>query len=421
MNAEFSDLRLGYIIKMYPRVSETFILNEMLELERRGAKISIFSLKKPNEGIFHPQVALLKAKAHYLEGFDVKKWGTWLGEVWDHLSGDSAGLWELIKEGLAEKDNYKIELAMQAAWIAAKAKETGITHFHAHFASLPSTMAYYAYLISGIPFSFTAHAKDIFVYDMNEHHLAKKLAAAKFVVTVTNFNYRYLIENAPDVDPSTIKVIHNGIDLDRFKPVDTPSRDDDLILGVGRLVPKKGFATLLDACRILKDKGVRFKCLIVGDGPERENLLLKKAEIGLGDNDVEFTGAKTQDEVLDLMRRAALFCLPCTVDIDGNQDALPTVIIEALALGLPVISTSISGVPEMIDHEKSGVLVEPDKPGELSDWIERLLKSKELRSELAAAGRARAEDKFNLKNNVETMIGYYRDKLELSEAKRNRE
>ncbi len=421
MNAEFSDLRLGYIIKMYPRVSETFILNEMLELERRGAKISIFSLKKPNEGIFHPQVALLKAKAHYLEGFDVKKWGTWLGEVWDHLSGDSAGLWELIKEGLAEKDNYKIELAMQAAWIAAKAKETGITHFHAHFASLPSTMAYYAYLISGIPFSFTAHAKDIFVYDMNEHHLAKKLAAAKFVVTVTNFNYRYLIENAPDVDPSTIKVIHNGIDLDRFKPVDTPSRDDDLILGVGRLVPKKGFATLLDACRILKDKGVRFKCLIVGDGPERENLLLKKAEIGLGDNDVEFTGAKTQDEVLDLMRRASLFCLPCTVDIDGNQDALPTVIIEALALGLPVISTSISGVPEMIDHEKSGVLVEPDKPGELSDWIERLLKSKELRSELAAAGRARAEDKFNLKNNVETMIGYYHDKLELSEAKRSRD
>ncbi|MEE9554997.1 MAG: glycosyltransferase family 4 protein [candidate division Zixibacteria bacterium] len=416
MLEEGIDLKLGYIVKMYPRISETFILNEMLELERRGARISIFSLKKPNEGIFHPQVAYLKARAYYLEGFDVKKWGTWLGELWEYLAPRADRFWPLLEQGLAEKNNHKIEMVLHAAWIAARGIEMGISHFHAHFASQPSTMAYYAHLISGIPFSFTAHAKDIFVYDMKEHLLAEKLAAAKFVVTVTNYNYKYLTENAPHIDPSVIKVIHNGIDLDEFTPVETRGREESLILGVGRLVPKKGFGTLLDACRLLKDKGVDFKCLIVGDGSEWENLHNKKTELGLTDDDVEFTGAKTLDEVLDLMRRATLFCLPCTVDNDGNQDALPTVIIEALALGLPVISTTISGVPEMVDHEINGALVEPDNPIKLTEWIERILSSRELQARFSLAGRKKAQDKFDLKQNIETMIGHYLEKRDLSQV-----
>jgi len=400
-------IKVGYIIKMYPRISETFILNEMIELEKQGADITIFSLKKPNEGIFHPQVAALKAKAHYLEGFDVKKWGTWLGDLWPHLSPHSHRLWPLMEKALAEQDNYKLEMLMLAAWIGAKATELGINHLHAHFASLPSSMAYFAHLITGIPFSFTAHAKDIFVYDMNEHLLAEKLTRAKFVVTVTNYNYTYLTEQAPEIDPSLIKVIHNGIDVDRYNPVDPADREDNLILGVGRLVPKKGFNTLLDACKQLKDKNIPFKCLIVGDGPEKENLFNQKAELGLSDNELEFAGARTLDEVLNLMGKASVFCLPCTVDTDGNQDALPTVIIEAMALGLPVISTSISGIPEMVDHGETGILVEPDKPEELSIELEKMLKSRELRGEYAQAARKRAVEKFNLKKNAGTLLGHY--------------
>jgi len=408
------DLKIGYIIKMYPRVSETFILNEMLELERRGAEISIFSIRKPNEGMFHQQVASLKARAYYLEGFDVKKWGTWLGELWPHLAPHAHRLWPLFEEGLAENDNDKLEILMLSAWIAARASELGLNHLHAHFASLPSTMAYYAHLITGLPFSFTAHAKDIFVYDTDEHLLSKKLSAAKFVVTVTNYNYRYLTEKAPNLDPSVIKVIHNGIDVDRLLPVYPADREDNLILGVGRLVPKKGFGTLLEACRLLKDRRVSFRCLIVGEGTEADNLKLRKQQLGLSDNDVEFAGPKTLDEVLDLMGRATLFCLPCTVDNDGNQDALPTVIIEAQALGLPVISTSISGIPEMIEPEISGILVEPDRPGDLSDQIERLLVSKELQNKLARGGRKRAEDKFDLKKNVESLYKcYLQDKKQI--------
>lgn len=401
------NLKIGYIIKMYPRISETFILNEMLELERRGVEISIFSLKKPDEGIFHPQVADLKARAYYLEGFDTKKWGTWLGQLWDYLAPHSHRLWPLIEQALREQDNYKLELLMLAAWIGARATELGLNHLHAHFASLPSSMAYYAHLITGIPFSFTAHAKDIFVYDMNEHLLSKKLAAAKFVVTVTNYNYRYLTEQAPEIDPSVIKVIHNGIDIDSFSPVAPADREKNLILGVGRLVTKKGFATLLDACKILKDKKVPFRCQIVGDGSEADNLRLKKNELGLSDQEIEFTGALTLDQVLKLMARATIFCLPCTVDDDGNQDALPTVIIEAMALGLPVISTSISGIPEMVDSEVSGILVEPDRPLELSVQIERLLASPELRTGFARAGRQTAENKFSLKKNAGTLLNHY--------------
>ena len=407
MIADPSPIKIGYVVKMFPRISETFILNEMLELERRGVEISIFSIRKPNEGIFHQQIANLKARAYYLEGLDVKKWGTWLGELWPYLAPHTRRLWPLFEEGLAENDNYKLEMLMLSAWIAAKATELGLNHFHAHFASMPSSMAYYAHLITGLPFSFTAHAKDIFVYDADEHLLSRKLSAAKFVVTVTNYNYRYLTEKAPNLDPSVIKVIHNGIDVDHLLPVYPADREDNLILGVGRLVPKKGFGTLLEACRLLKDRAVPFRCLIVGEGTETDSLRLKKQQLGLSDDDVEFAGPKTLDEVLDLMGRATLFCLPCTVDVDGNQDALPTVIIEAQALGLPVISTSISGIPEMIEPEISGILVEPERPAELSEQIERLLASKELQAKLARGGRKNAEDKFNLKKNVQSLCSYY--------------
>lgn len=407
MTADLSNFRVAYIVKMFPRLSETFILNEMLELERRGLNISIFSLKKPDEGIFHPQAAELKARAYYLEGFDVRKWGTWLGEYWEYLRPFAPRLWPLIEDGLSERDNYKLEMLMQAAWIAARSAELGITHYHAHFASLPSSMAYYAHQITGIPFSFTAHAKDIFVYDMNEHLLEKKLSAARAVVTVTEYNRRYLMENAPGIDHSVINVIHNGLDLERFTPVKIEDRQEGLILGVGRLVPKKGFSTLLDACALLKERGTQFKCLIVGDGPDGEMLREKKAMLGLDDNQVEFTGPRTLDEVVELMKESTIFCLPCTTDIDGNRDALPTVIIEALALGLPVISTTISGVPEMIDHEKSGLLVEPDDPKSLADEMERLLGSRTLRTKLAAAGQKRAEEKFDLRKNAQSLLNLF--------------
>ena len=399
-------LRIGYIVKMYPRLSETFIVNEILELERRGVEIVIFSLKKPTEGKFHPQLSKVKAKVFYLESLDPKKWGVWIGDNWQYVSSHKQQLWSQIENALTVKDNQRIERLFQAAWLGAKAKELELSHLHAHFASIPSTTAYFAHLITGIPFSFTAHAKDIFVYNMEYHHLREKLHAAKFIVTVTNYNYRFLTEKAPEINGDKIKVIYNGVNIELLKPDDNNSRKSDLIIGVGRLVPKKGFAILLDACKMLKDRQVKFRCVIAGDGSEADNLFQKTRELGLTD-EVTFLGPQRQDEVLDLMHQATVLCQPCTVADDGNQDALPTVLLEAMACGIPSISTNISGIPEIIDSDIDGILVEPDNPAILSEQLERLLKSQKLQQKLADGGLRKSAEKFDIKKNVTKLLNLY--------------
>lgn len=400
--------KVGYVVKMFPRLSETFILREIIELERQGTEVMIFSLKKPNEGRFHPQVTAVKAPVHYLEDYDAKKWYNWLAAEWSELRSHQQGLWDLLDEALSGGIGSKIENVWWAAWIASMSAKLGLQRLHAHFASLPSSVAYYAHRISGITYSLTAHAKDIFVYDLDEHLLRKKLQTAQPLVTVTDFNRRYLLEKAPDTDPERIRVIHNGIDLDQFQPVPPNERASDLILGVGRLVIKKGFTDLLDACALLKQRGTKFRCVIIGDGPEGDALREKQKSLGLT-GEVTFLGARNIAEVRSLMREATVFCLPCTVAPDNNIDALPTVLLEALACGLPSLSTTISGIPEIIDSGTDGLLVPPDDPEALSVQLERLLADPDLRLQLARNGREKAIQKFDIHKNVGELLQTFQD------------
>lgn len=396
-------LKLGYIVKMFPRLSETFILNEILELERQGVEVVIFSLKKPNEGRFHPQLSSLKARVIYLEDLDLKKWHNWISAEWSELSKFKENLFALLGDSLASGASGKVDYIWWSAWIAARANKLGLGRLHAHFASLPSSIAHLAHKISGIPYSFTAHAKDIFVYDMEEHLLREKLSTASFVVTVTNYNKRFLCGAAPEVDPDRIKVIHNGVDLNLFKNDDSIAREKHLILSVGRLVYKKGFHDLLDACAMLKEQNTEFQCLIVGDGPEGERLEQKSLDLKLG-NEVQFVGPKNLSEVMELMQKATLFCLPCTTAADKNVDALPTVLLEALASGLPILSTNVSGVPEIVDSGVDGLLVDPDNPIALCEALQKMLASGSLRKEFAARGREKAAEKFDLQKAVAKLI-----------------
>ncbi len=400
--------KIGYVVKMFPRLSETFILNEILQLERLGVEVVIFSLKKPNEGRFHPQLSGLKAQVHYLEDLDVKKWPNWLRREWDVLDSMQSNLWRLVSEALSNDGRIKVDDLWQAAWIASTARRLELSRLHAHFASHPSTMAYFAHRISGIPYSLTAHAKDIYVYDMEEHFLRDKLNSATPLVTVTDYNRRYLMEQAPETIPERIRVLHNGINLDQFSFVDPGQRKPHSILAVGRLVVKKGFVDLLRACRIMKQQQIKFDCTVVGDGPERDNLLSLQRELDLEDV-VTFTGPKNLDEVTDLMSRATLFCLPCTTAPDNNIDALPTVLLEALACGLPIVSTTVSGVPEIVDSGEDGLLTPPDDPEAVADAITRLLESPPLRSRFAVNGRKKAELKFDLRKNVTALLKLFNE------------
>ncbi len=400
-------LRMGYVVKMFPRLSETFILNEILELERRGVEVVIFSAKKPNEGRFHPQLSRLKAQVFYLEDLDVKKWPAWIGAQWSVLSGHADRLWSLVGEVLPEADPRKVEQIWHAAWIAARAQELGLTRLHAHFASLPANLAYLTHRVSGIPFSFTAHAKDIFVYAPSESGLREKIEAAEFMVTVTEFNRRYLLEQLPGIDANKIRVVYNGIDLANFQPNGADEqREPGLVLGVGRLVPKKGFGDLLEACALLRDRGVPFRCEIMGGGVEAKNLAAHRQQLGL-EREVTFTGPVHQDHVRERLRRAEIFCLPCCVAEDNNVDALPTVLLESLASGLPIVSTDVSGVPEIVTAGVEGDLVAPNDPEHLSLALERLLTDPARRDQFSRSGRAKAESTFDQKENVGRLLSLF--------------
>jgi len=255
-------MKIAYVAKMFPRLSETFVLNEILELERQGAEIVVFSAKKPNEGQFHPQLANLRARIVYLEDLDAKKWAGWISREWDSLNIHGDRIWDLVSSALADGEAQRVELIWQAAWMANRATELGVERFHAHFATLPAMLTHLAHRVSGIPYSFTAHAKDIFVYPPEETRLGELIEHADFMVTVTEFNRRHLQDILPGLDRDKIKVIHNGIDLQNFQPTPFDEREDNRILAVGRLVPKKGFADLLDACVLLRDRGVDFRCTI---------------------------------------------------------------------------------------------------------------------------------------------------------------
>ncbi len=401
-----SPLKVGYFVKMYPRLSETFILNEILELERRGVEVVIFSLKKPNEGRFHPQTSEVKAPVYYLDELEPKKGWAVLAEHWATLFPYRAELWKLLEELVPQNDPQLMELFFGSAWAAALVISQGLAHLHAHFASLPSTAAYFTSRISGLPFSFTAHAKDIFQNSVNARMLEEKLKAARFVVTVTEFNRRYLTSTYPTVPGEKIKVLHNGIRLDFFNFEPQLPREKNLILSIGRLVPKKGFPDLLEACALLKERQTSFRCVIIGRGEEAETLEAGRQALGLADF-VTFAGPKTQAEVLPYLKRATVLALPCTVDADGNQDALPTVLLEALGTGCPVVSTTVSGIPEIVDDGKNGILVPPGNPPALAGAIEKILTSPELAVRFAREGRKKAEEKFNLKKSVATLESFY--------------
>lgn len=400
-------LRIGYVLKMFPRLSETFVLNEVLELERRGVELVVFSLRKPDEGRFHPQLSRLRAPVVYLEDVASRKGLAALAQSWPALRPQRDQAWEVLDRAFAQPDTQALELLLAAAVVAGQAREHSLRHLHAHFATWPTTVAYFASRLSGLGFSFTAHAKDIYLNGVDGAWLQEKLAAARFVVTVCEFNRRHLLSRFPGLPPEAVRVVYNGVDLDLFAPEASRPREPGLVVSIGRLVPKKGFDVLLDACAILRRRRFPLRCAIVGEGPERARLEGRIGERGLSDS-VELLGARTQAEVLDCLKQASVLALACVEDGDGNRDALPTVLLEAMGTGCPVVSTALTGIPEIVDSGRSGLLVPPGDPAALAEALAGVLSSPALAADLAGQGRRRAEERFDLRKSAASLETCFR-------------
>jgi glycosyltransferase involved in cell wall biosynthesis len=284
---------------------------------------------------------------------------------------------------------------MAAPFAAHCMCSAGVTHLHAHFANAATTTAMMVGALTGIPFSFTAHAYDIFVDDVL---LAKKLAAAAFVATCSHFHVRYFREHYATAAQAAIFVVRYGLDPERFALQQPSQRTPPLIIAVGRLVETKGFHTLIEACARLRAMPLTVDCLIIGDGPERERLTQMIRDLQLTDR-VTLFGKLPPTEVAASYGQAALLAMPSCVR-NNNRDGIPNVLLEAMATGLSVVSTRVSGIPELVRHEETGLLVEPDDPEALANAIARLLTARPFAERLARAGRDLVLREYNIERSA---------------------
>lgn len=383
--------RIAYVVKRYPRFSETFIVNEILAHEAAGVAIEIFALRPPEDTHFQEIISRVRAPLTYLPHENVKA-----SRFWEMVSGIARGrpaLWEALCQGQGEsgRDMYQALLLCQAVL------ERHITHLHAHFASLATTITRMAAYLAGVPFTFTAHAKDIFHQSVTDGDLRRKLAQAKQVITVSDFNRAYL-RSRFGRDADRVVRVYNGLDLEQFRyatPTERPAR----IVAVGRLVEKKGFSDLIKACAILAAAGRQFQCDIIGGGELMVPLRQQISDLGLI-NTVRLLGPRPQQEVVDALHSAAVLAAPCIVGDDGNRDGLPTVLLEAMALGTPCVSTDVTGIPELVRDDHTGLVVPPRKPFVMAQAFARLLDDAGLRERLATSARKLIEREFDITRNA---------------------
>lgn len=377
--------RVGYVLKRYPRLSETFIVTELLAREAAGEDIAIASLGFARDPRFHPVIAAVRAPV------------TWVPEIhgtpalWEVLRTarrDLPGLPAVLPELLALSPVEAAQVLHVAGWV----RSAGITHLHAHFATLATTVARLASALAGVPYSFTAHAKDIFHDSVDPVALRAKLADAHHVVTVSEFNVRWLRERFGDA-AARVRPVHNGLDVAGL-PFSEPRLRNGRVAFVGRLVEKKGLADLIDAIALLRERGRPVPLDVVGGGVLDGALREQAQVLGLGDL-VTFHGPLPSDLVRQVLREASVFAAPCVHASDGDRDGLPTVLLEAMAAGTPCVSTPVTGIPEAIVHGRTGLLVGEREPDALADAIERLLDDAELRVRLATAARAHLEERFD--------------------------
>jgi len=382
--------RVGYVLKQYPRYSETFIVNELLAHEAAGLEVEIFSLRPATDQHFQDVIARVRAPVHYVPCHGLRADDFW--SAWERVADMNPSLGMALEAARGEeaRDVY------QALVIAREAHSRGITHLHAHFASVATAVARLASRFASIPYTFTAHAKDIFHESVRHDDLRRKAEDAAAVVTVSEFNHEYLRRTLGG-RLTPIRRIYNGLDLGDF-PYDAPNDRPPRIAAVGRLVEKKGFADLIDACAILLGRGLRFDCRIVGAGDQEEDLRARIEARGLMGR-VELLGPRPQGEVVRTVQGSAVLAAPCIVARDGNRDGLPTVLLEAMALGTPCVSTDVTGIPEVLRHDDTGLMVPQHDPEALAEALSRFLTDPALRVRVASRARRLIQDEFDSRRN----------------------
>jgi colanic acid/amylovoran biosynthesis glycosyltransferase len=387
--------RFAYLFERFPSFGQTFCYREVAELDRLDIAPPIFSIRNPKNEPPQDWDTRIVERVHYLP--DEKKL---LEEV-----RRATKKRELDTEIVAALDAWGRRTDFlrlyQAIYVGLRLRQMGIDHMHAHFAGMAARTAFWINKFFSITFSFTAHANDIFSPRQFEIGLDKLVDTARAIVTETDYAALFLCERFSR-RADRIHRIYNGLDLSEFGRADFSS-NPPLIIAVGRLITKKGFGDLIRACALLAERGKVFRCEIIGEGPLENELRRQTDELGL-QNNVVLTGAKPQTQLRRRLAAGNVFVLPSVIDPDGGRDNLPTVIMEAMATGLPVVSTNIGGIPEMVIENETGFLVQSGDAAAMADAIEKVINDASLATRLGHSGHQRARALFSIEKNVRELL-----------------
>lgn len=392
--------KVGYLLKKFPRLSETFVLNEILAQEKLGRSLHVFSRRPPDDEPRHVQLGRLKAEVEILQpaqSLDLHM--LFASPEAQHVDHNQLAV--MMREALTFEHPRIKRLISEALHLGLRVREVGVDHLHVHFATESAIVAMLLRGMGGPTYSLTAHAKDIYRSTVDPRLLSRIVELSSFTVTVCDANVEFLRKMLTPEACRNLRRLYNGIDLEAFAPrEDNPVNTE--ILGVGRLVPKKGFDVLLRAVALLHRERLPCHLTLVGDGDEREPLEELADLLGIADR-VTFTGPLPQHEMRPLLDRATVFCLPCRIDADGNRDALPTVLLEALAVGVPVVSTRVTGIPEILDDGRVGALVDSDDPQAVAAGLRSVLEDPSRQSETVARGLKHVRRNFDGRSAAKTL------------------
>lgn len=399
-------LKIAYLAPEIPALSATFVYNEILELNKQGMHVKPFSVHRP--GHIAAELSLSELRNDVFHLYETPKYQVMFDNMTmiftntiGYLKAAGRLISDVIQQGVISRSAFGLCYRFfYAATLAKQLQQNNIQHLHVHFAHIPTDIAMYAAPMAGISFSVQAHANDLFERGWL---LKKKVSRSAFFSTISEFNQRFL-ENL-QADNNKIKIIRCGVDQSWQPPAKALHQNEVYTIGtVGRLVEKKGIDTLIKAVAKLVKAGRKVSLKIAGNGPLETTLKQQSAEFGLTENSIQFVGALPHDQVAEFISDLDLFVLSCKQDSNGDMDGIPVVLMEAMLCEVPVISTELSGIPELIINNISGLTVSPGNSDELSKAICQIMDSPDTRLRLTTGGKQRVQDEFLLNKNVARLL-----------------
>ncbi len=409
------NLKVAYIMSRFPHLPETFILREMMEVERQGGQISLYPLMIQNQTVVHPEALNWIPRANRFP---------WMSEEilqsnWKFLSSHPAQyaalVWKALWGNLSSPNFFLRALAIfpKAVCMAERMKAEGINHIHAHYATHPALAAWIIHRLTGIPYSITVHAHDIYV---DRTMLGPKIRDAAFVAAISEFNKQFIAKHLGKWTLDKTHIIHCGIQPEKYRQAERKGSERFEIVSIGSLQPYKGQRYLIESCANLRDQGLNFRCRIIGGGELLSDLKNLVAARNLEDH-VVLTGPQTQDAVSTMLSEADCYIQPSVVTSSGKMEGIPVALMEAMACGLPVVATNISGIPELVRPGETGWLVPEKEARKLAETIAEIIAHPAEARRRSQAGRELVYREFNLQKNSEELLFLFANSANAQETK----